>query len=328
MQVIKAIFVSALLLSGLMSAPAAQAEDTLAVGTGSKDSAYYPLGRAICILINRKVNDMSCEVLAAEDGDAPASIANLINVQNGSVEIGVSRSDWQHYAIKKTGPGPFRFMHTNFDNLRSLFSVYSEPLTILAKHNAGIQNLDGLKGKRVNIGGLKSSPRDAMEMVMAAKGWTTKTFALAEQLPTRQQSLAFCNNLVQAIVFMRSHPDPYIEQTARLCHGRMVNISGPEIKKLVADKPYLIPETVPSGLYTGTTTNIETFGVAITVISTSDVADETIYRVVKGVFENLSMFKKMHPALKYIVPDQMSKVGLSAPLHPGAEQYFRERGLM
>lgn len=328
MIMIRAGVIVAFVLSVLMAVPTAQAAEVLTVGTGSKGSAYYPLGRAVCKLINRNVEDLSCEILTAEGGDVPESITNLINVINGAVEIGVTRSDWQHFALTKTGPGPFRFMHARFDNLRALFSVYSEPLTILVRHDADIQILDDLKDKRINIGRFNSDSRVAMEMVMAAKGWTTEAFALAGQLPAGQQSLAFCHNRVQAIVFMTSHPDPSIEQTIRLCRGKMINVSGPEIEKLVAEKPYLTFTTIPTELYTGMTTQVETFGVAVTVVSSSDVSNEIIYKFVKGVFEHLPEFRKMHPALRYINPERMAKDGLSAPLHPGAERYFREKGLM
>ncbi len=325
---IKAGIIAAFILGVLMAVPTGQAAEVLAVGTGSKGSNYYPLGRAICKLINRNIKDLSCEILTAEGGDVPESIANLINVKNEAVEIGVTRSDWQHFVMTKSGPGPFRFMHTHFDNLRTLFSVYSEPLTILARQDADIQSLDDLKGKRINIGRFNSDSRLAMEMVMAAKGWTTEDFALVGQLPVGQQSLSFCHNRVQAIVFMNSHPDSSIEQTMRLCRATMINVSGSEIEKLVAEKPYLTLATIPPELYTGMTAQVETFGVAVTVVSSSDVSDDIIYTFVKGVFEHLPEFKKMHPALRYIDPERMAKDGLSAPLHSGAERYFRERGLL
>jgi len=188
-----------------VAVPTAQTAEIIAVGTGSKGSNYYPSGRAICKLINRNVKELSCEILTADGGDVPESIATLVNANNRAVEIGVTRSDWQHFVMTKTGPGPFRFMHARFDNLRALFSVYSEPFTILAKHDDDIQSLDELKGKRINIGRFNSDSRIAMEMVMAAKGWITEDFALIGQLPESQQSLAFCHDRVQAIVFMNSH---------------------------------------------------------------------------------------------------------------------------
>ena len=100
------------------------------------------------------------------------------------------------------------------------------------------------------------------------------------------------------------------------------------IDKLVKDNDYYRTATIPGGMYRGTSTNTETFGVGATFVSSAKVSDEVIYTVVKSVFENFDQFKKLHPAFVVLKKEEMIKDGLSAPLHDGAVKYYKEAGLM
>ena len=85
---------------------------------------------------------------------------------------------------------------------------------------------------------------------------------------------------------------------------------------------------IPAGMYTGTDEDIETFGVKATFVSSADVPDEVVYQLIKAVFENFDDFKELHPAFANLKKEEMVTQALSAPLHPGAEKYYKEAGLM
>jgi TRAP transporter TAXI family solute receptor len=312
--------VAALVALVALSATNIRAEDIL-IGTGSTSGVYYPAGRAICRLINKNVDGLTCK---AEP--SAGSLANLTNVAGGAIEIGIAQSDWQYYAV--TGTGPVEFVDTGFDNLRAMFSLHGEPFTVVARADSGIKTFDDLKGKRVNIGNPGSGQRATMEVVMAAKGWTRDDFVLAEELPAEQQSLALCHNRVQAMVYTVGHPNPSIGQAAGLCNGVIVEVKGGAIDKLVQDNPYYAYTAIPGGMYAGNPDSVVTFGVKATVVSSADVDSDLVYAVVKAVFENLDTLRRMHPAFGLLDAKNMVRDGLSAPLHEGAERYFREKGLL
>ena len=104
-------------------------------------------------------------------------------------------------------------------------------------------------------------------------------------------------------------------------------VTGPEIDKLVEDNPYYRKAVVPAGMYNNEN-DIETFGVGATFVSSADVPEETVYIVVKAIFENFDSFKKLHPAFGNLKEEEMISDSLSAPLHDGAVKYYKERGWM
>ncbi len=310
-----------LLCAAIVTPVSALAGEKLLIGTGSKDGVYFYAGRAICQIVNTAGKEISCEAVPTA-----GSLYNLDNVRQGGLDIGICQSDWQFHAVK--GSGPFQFMDGSFTNLRALFSLHSEPFTLVVRRDAKIANLDATVGRRINIGNPGSGQRATMEVVMKAMGWTKKDFQLVEELKASEQSFALCNNRIQAMVYTVGHPNESVSKAVRLCNATIAPVHNPQIDKLVADNPYYTYTTIPGGLYTGIDNSVRTFGVKATVVASSDMSEETVYQIVKAVFDNLDRFRKLHPALNVLRPEQMVKDGISAPLHDGAVKYFKEKGLM
>jgi len=300
--------------------PAKSVEIT--IGTGSRAGVYFQVGRSICRLLNSGAEDHG---LTCSAPTTAGSIFNLESVRAGLSQLGIAQSDWQYHAVKgtsrfaKAGPDP---------DLRALFSVHGEPFTIVARRDSGVRSLQDLPGRRVNVGNPGSGQRATMEVVMQAMGWNMDVFSLANDLPASQQSLALCHDRVDAMVYTVGHPNPSVGQAAGLCDSVIVEVKGPEIDKLVADNPFYAYTEVPGGIYVGNPDSVTTFGVKATVVSSAKVNADSVYTIVKTVFENIETFKKMHPAFGNLDPAQMVGDGLSAPLHEGALRYFREAGLL
>jgi TRAP transporter TAXI family solute receptor len=316
----------ATLLVAIAALPAGALAADLIIGAGTTAQVHTSVGRAICRLIQKTNPGTSCEIASIEGRDAAEPIAILSEVRNNAIEIGIVQSDWQYHAFQ--GSGPLQFMDVNFDNLRSLFSLHGELFTVIVRRDAGIESLDDLAGKRVNIGNPGSSQRAVMDMVMMAKGWTQKSFQLADELSDAEQLLALCHNRVQAVVSVVSHPDERTAKALELCDAKIMAVSGSEIDKLVADNRFLASSDVPAGVYSDSDVLIATFGVMVTAVTSADLDDQTAYQVVKSVFDNLEYMKRLHTALGNLLPGRMITAGLSAPLHPGAARYFRENGMM
>ncbi len=305
------------------TAPTQAADQTfVTIGTGGVTGVYYPTGGAICRLVNktRKEHGIRCSVESTG-----GSVYNLNMIAAGELDMGVAQSDWQYHAYN--GTSKFKDKGPNKD-LRAVFSVHPEPFTVVARADSGIKDFKELKGKRVNIGNPGSGQRGTMEVVMGAVGWTKDDFKLASELKSAEQSKALCDNKIDAMVFTVGHPSGSIKEASTSCDSVLVNVTGPEIDKLVADNAYYRMATIPGGMYRGTDSDTNTFGVGATFVTSSKVSEDVIYNVVKAVFENFDQFKKLHPSFSDLKKEEMIKDGLSAPLHKGAVKYYKEAGLM
>jgi len=298
------------------------ANNFITIGTGGVTGVYYPAGGSICRLVNkgRKQHGVRCSVESTA-----GSVYNINTIRAGDLDMGVAQSDWQYHAYNGTS----KFKDAGaFKELRAVFSVHPEPFTVVARADSGIKNLEDLKGKRVNIGNPGSGQRGTMEVLMKALGWDKSTFSLASELKSAEQSKALCDNKIDAMVFTVGHPSGSIKEATTTCESVLVNITGPVVDKLVADHDYYRTAVIPGGIYRGNPEDTTTFGVGATFVSSTATSADTVYTVVKSVFENLDSFRKLHPAFANLKADEMVKDGLSAPLHDGAAKYYKEAGLI
>jgi len=309
----------AALTVGLAGPVAAQEETFITIGTGGVTGVYYPTGGAICRLVNRGRADHGIRCSVESTG---GSVFNVNAIRQGELEFGVAQSDVQSQSYN--GEGQFE---EAFEGLRAVFSVHPEPFTVVARAGAGIETFDDLEGKRVNIGNPGSGQRALMERLMAEKGWTTDDFALASELQAAEQSQALCDNNIDAMVYSVGHPSGSIQEATTACDSVLVEVSGPEVEKLIEENGYYRVATIPGGMYRGNDEDTQTFGVGATFVTSDAVSEDVVYEVVKAVFENIDQFRSLHPAFANLEPQQMANDGLSAPIHPGAARYYEEAGL-
>lgn len=308
-------------LAFTLLAPNLAAQEFITIGTGGVTGVYYPTGGAICKLVNRNTKSHNIRCSVESTG---GSVYNLNTIKAGEMDMGVAQSDWQYHAYN--GSSKFKQAGAN-PELRSVFSLHAEPFTLVARKDSGIKSFKDLKGKRVNVGNPGSGQRGTMEVVLKAFGWSMDDFALVQELKSAEQSKALCDNKIDAMVFVAGHPSGSIKEATTTCDTVLVEVSGPEIDKLVADNSYYGIATIPGGMYKGNDKDVKTFGVVATFVSSSKSSTELIYQVVKAVFDNFEIFKKLHPAFSHLTKEEMVARGLSAPLHDGALKYFKEQKL-
>ena len=317
-MLLKTIIMSAL----IAASTTVSANNFITIGTGGVTGVYYPTGGSICRLVNkgRKQHGVPCSVESTA-----GSVYNINTIRAGDLDMGVAQSDWQYHAYNGTS----KFKDAGaFKELRAVFSVHPEPFTVVARADSGIKNLEDLEGKRVNIGNPGSGQRGTMEVLMKAMGWDKSTFSLASELKSAEQSKALCDNKIDAMVFTVGHPSGSIKEATTTCESVLVNITGPVVDKLVADNDYYRKAVIPGGMYRGNPDDTTTFGVGATFVSSTATSADTVYIVVKSVFENMDSFRKLHPAFANLNTAEMVKDGLSAPLHDGAAKYYKEAGLI
>jgi TRAP transporter TAXI family solute receptor len=318
----KSILKSALVIGSIWTGAAVAASSQyISIGTGGLTGVYYPTGGAICRLINkgRKEHGIRCSVESTG-----GSIFNLNTIASGELDFGVAQSDWQYHAAN--GTSKFEDKGANKD-LRAVFSIHSEPFTVMARKDSGIKSFADMKGKRVNVGNPGSGQRGTIEVLMQKLGWTMGDFKLASELKATEQSRALCDNKIDAMVYVVGHPNASIKEASTSCDSVLVNVAGPEVDALIKDNSYYAPAKIPGGMYRGSDSDTSTYGVKATLVTSAKVDDKVVYQLVKAVFENFDAFKKLHPAFNHLEKADML-LGNSAPFHAGAEKYYKEAGLM
>jgi TRAP transporter TAXI family solute receptor len=305
-----------------MTAPAFAQQKFVSIGTGGVTGVYYAAGGAICRLVNkeRPKHGIRCSVESTG-----GSVFNVNTIRAGELDMGFAQSDTQFNALK----GLAQFKESGaFPELRALFSVHPEPFTVLTRKDINAKVLTDLRGKRFNVGNPGSGTRASMEELMSTLGWKMSDFALASELKADEHGQALCDGKIDGFFYGVGHPSANIQDPTTTCGAKLLSITGPAVDKLVAEKPYYAKAIIPGGLYPNNPEPTQTYGVTATVVTSSKASADTVYQVVKSVFDNFEEFKKLHPALAHLKPENMIKDGLTAPLHEGATRYYREKGWM
>ncbi|MBD1575249.1 TAXI family TRAP transporter solute-binding subunit [Vibrio sp. S11_S32] len=311
---------SALLV--ISSALHAQENTSITIGSGSVSGVYYPAGASICKLINkgRKQHHIRCSVESSN-----GSIDNLTQLQAQDIDIAITQADWQYYAYH--GSGPFASAGA-YKEQRALFSLYNEPFNLLVRSDSAIHGLPNLLNKRVSLGGNGSGDRATMNILMAQSKWDDDSFASTQALAGSHRAKALCDNQIDAFVAFLGHPNASIKEATQTCKAQLIPVVGKGVDNIVKRSAFYTYTTIPGGIYPNNPDSIKTFGVLSTVVTSTELPDETAYQITKAVFENFEIFKRLHPAFAHLKKQNMVKDGISVPLHPGAIRYYKEVGLL
>lgn len=309
------------ILTGVSSLAVAQTQ-FITIGTGGVTGVYYPAGGAICRLINKDKAEHGIRCSVESTG---ASVYNVNSIRSGELDFGIAQSDVVYHAYR----GEAEFKKAGADkNLRTVFALYPEVFTIVARTDADIKEFDDLKGKRVNIGNPGSGQRSTLEALLAEQGKTTAIYSLRAELKAAEMASALCDNKIDAMIYFVGHPSGAIKEATTTCSANLVNVRGKAIDQIISKKPYYQKAEVAGGLYRGNDKAAQSFG-AITLLTTSSkTSDKAVYTLVKAVFENFESFQKLHPAFNNLKKADMVKASANAPLHPGAIKYYKEVGLL
>jgi hypothetical protein len=293
------------------------------IGTGGVTGVYYPTGGAISRMVNAKQDEYGIRATVESTG---GSVFNINAVLSGDLEFGIAQSDRQFQAIN--GLAEWEDLGPQED-LRSVFSIHPESITLIASVESGIETVQDLAGKRVNIGnpgsGQLQNSRDVLDAVGISEG-----DIVAEQVPAPEAPGLLQDGRIDAFFYTVGHPNGNItEATSGRTRVRLVPVEGGGISDLLSEKPYYAPSVIPSSLYpqAENSGDVSTIGVKATFVTSADVSEDVVYAITKEVFDNFEEFKSLHPAYQVVTKESMLQ-GLSAPLHPGAVRYYEEAGLV
>ena len=299
------------------------AESIVNIGTGAVTGVSYPTGKAIAKIGNKKGKEHGVQVKVESTG---GSVFNVNAIIVGDLEFGIVQSDRQYQAWngikdwKDRGPQK---------KLRSICSFHPESIVLIAGDDTGIETLIDLKGKHINIGNLGSGPRGNAIDAMLSCGIKWRRELSAEGIRAADSAKLLQNGKIDAFFYTVGHPNESIkEATAGKRKVHFVPLTGDCIDQLVAKWLYYAKAYIPISFYpmARNKENVETFGVRATFCTSADVPENVVYVITREIFNNLEDFKKLHPAYGVLTKNNMLEA-LSAPIHPGAMKYYKEKGL-
>jgi uncharacterized protein len=323
-----ALTVAAGAYMGAGASPAEAAKKFISIGTGGPTGVYFVVGQSVCRMVHKEAAEGRKQGrkhgIRCSAPSTGGSTYNISNIEAGELDFGVAQSDWQYHAYN----GSSKFEGKPFKKLRAVFSVHPEPYHIIVAGNSDIKSWNDLKGKAFNIGNPGSGQRGTTEVLMAAYGTKMSDFKVATELTSTEQSNALCDGKIEAYGYTVGVPNAGVAVATDGCGAKIINLNTDIEKKLVDANPFYAFATIPKGTYKTTDSDVTTFGVMATFVTSADVPDDVVYEVTRAVFENLDDFRGLHPAFKNLDPKTMIKDALSAPLHPGAAKYYKEKGWM
>jgi len=282
----------------------------LTIGTGPLNGVYYPTGGALCRILNagNGLHGDSCSVQSTH-----GSMANLKALGKGDVQLALVQSDVLHHALH--GSGPFSGQGAN-NELRSLFRLYQESLTLLAAPNSGITTLADIEGKRVYPGNKGAGEQITSQALMAAMGWQPGQFA-AYQLKSESEPLeGLCDGSLDAAFVVAGHPSLAVGDLISRCKVRLIPIEGEQIDTLLKQHPYYQRSRIAANLYPGQTTAINNIGMSAELVALASLPDPIVRTVRDTLLARVKQFSRLHPALSKVTPEQL-QAQTELPLHAG-----------
>ena len=308
------LVLAAVLLATTTPATAAEFVNIL---TGGTSGVYYPLGVALANGLGKVMPDAKCTNQATK-----ASVENLNLLQTGRGEVGFTLGDSLSNAWNGVEEAGFK---APLKKLRGISALYSNYIQIVARADAGVKSLADLKGKRISVGAPKSGTELNARAIFKAAGITYDDFAKVEYL-----------SFGESVELMKNRQLDITLQSAGLGVSALRDLSSsidivvvPIPADVVAKTgdPAYVPAMIPANTYTGQTTEVPTASVVNFLVTSSDVSDTIVYNVTKTLYTDLDQLVAAHSAAKGIKLENAVK-SMPVPLHPGAEKYYREVGLI
>ena len=313
---INLMFAATLAVSAAVSATSVKAAEFINVLTGGTSGVYYPLGVALSEIYGKNIKDSRTQVQATK-----ASVENLNLLQAGRGEIGFSLGDSVQEAWKGNKEAGFP---AKLDKLRGIAAIYPNYIQVVASAESGVKTLADLKGKSLSVGAPASGTELNARAIFEAAGMSYKDLGKTEYLPFADSVELIKNRQLDATLQSAGLGVASIRALATTLKINVLAIPAAEVEKIGA--PY-VSVKIPAGTYEGQTEDVETAAVGNFLITHSGVSDETAYQMTKLLFDNLPQLAAAHAAAKAIDVKKAIE-GMPVPLHPGAERYYKEVGLL
>jgi TRAP transporter TAXI family solute receptor len=299
----------------MLVAPAVQAQQTINVLTGGTSGIYYPLGVALGKIYGEKIANVKTQVQATK-----ASVENLILLEQGRGEIAFTIGDSLKAGWEGDEDAGFK---AKLGKLRAIAAIYPNYIQLVATKDSGISTVTDLKGKSLSVGAPKSGTELNTRAILRAAGMSYADVGKVEYLP-----------FAESVDLMKNRRLAATLQSAGLGVASLRDLSNTmevtvvSVPKAIVDKmgPPFMSAKIPANTYKGQDKDVETASVPNYLVTRAGVPDEIVYQMTRLVFESLPELASAHAAGKEIRLDA-ALAGVPIPLHPGAERYYKEKGL-
>ena len=316
----------------LPTAVSAQSMMLFRIGTGGVAGTYYPIGGLLAAIISSPPGARPCEAggscgvpgLVAIVQSSNGSVANVEGIASGQLESGFVQSDVAFGAFNGTGAFADR---APVPGLRALASLYMESVHLVVAADSGILQIGDLRGKRVSLDNLGSGTQIDALLILDANGLTVDDLD-AQFIKPEQSTRAMVAGELDAFFIVAGYPTPSVLEMSRDHAARLLPIDGPLIDALVEAYPFFSRDVIPAGVYPGVPTT-PTLGVVAQWLVHERLDEELAHDITAALWHpsHRPLLDAGHTKGRAITLETALD-GLGIPLHPGAERYYREMGML
>ncbi len=306
-----------LVVAFLGTAVAAGAVERLSLATGGTAGTYYPIGSGIASIVMKHVPDL--EITAESTG---ASVANLKMLRDKRVDMimGAANTSWGAYE----GHPPFDGEPVK--NIRGIACLYPEIFQFIVLDGSGMKDIYDLKGKKVAVGAPGSGTERTAKMVLEAHGLTYED--IDEQFLNFGEAVtALKDRLIDCAIIGSGIPTSAVVDASTTLDIDLLALDVPVMKEFMADRPYLTLINIPGGTYRGVDEDVTAVASPAILSAEKDLSEDTVYQITKAIFEHLDELAAIHAQGK-MIKLETALSAMSIPLHPGAEKYYKEVGVL
>ena len=307
--------------AALAAGPSGAVDRTpLIMGAGHVAGAYYAIGGAIARTVTMATANPNLRVVAESTNGAAE---NLIRTADGDLDLGLAPSDLVHAAYH--GFGQFDG-EARLTSLRTLLTLHSEPLVVLARAETEAAIFDDLRGTRFNLGVPGTPGHTLLQSVLDAFEWSEDDRADVARRPIATQLDALCSGRLDAVAVTAANPSASVAQAFSACDVVVVDVSGAPVDRLLTEHPYLSATVVSAHHYPALAADVATVGVVATLVAAERLDDADAYRIAAAVAGNLETVAALHPVLADLTLETLLSDRESAPLHNGVRRYLQDSG--
>ena len=304
------------------------------IASGSAGGTYFPMAGLLAQVISNPPGARTCakggncgmEGLVAIAQSAHGSVANVNALKSGQIESGFVQSDVTYWAYTATGPFKGK---KRVDKLCVLASLFSEHIHVVAGQKSGITSVSGLKGKRVAMGLPASGALVGARLVVGAYGLKEKTDFTPEYVKSKTGADKIRDGHLDAFITVTGYPNASIIEMASTQGAKLIPVDGKARDALIKKAPFYSADVIPAGTYKGNDKDVQTVTVSALWVSRTNVAEDTHYGVVKGLYGNKKAAKILangHAKGKSITLASHSD-GVPIPYCAGAAKFYKEAGV-
>ncbi|MCL2070355.1 MAG: TAXI family TRAP transporter solute-binding subunit [Treponema sp.] len=280
--------------------------------TGGTAGTYYPFGRAIARVVEENTG---LQIIVQATG---ASRANIQLIDAAEVDLAIVQNDVMDYAWT----GADFFQGTSFQSFNAVAGLYSEPVQVIASSGTGIRTIADLRGRRVSVGDAGSGTEFNARHILAAFGIGFNDINV-QNLGFGASADALRDGRIDAFFVTAGAPTPAIIDLATTRDVSILPVAGAQAAQIIQDHPFYTPYVISAGTYRGQTSAVTTLTIKATLIASTRVSEDTIFRLTRSLFEHQIQLAGTHSRGADLRLNEAVQGMGSVPFHPGAERYYR-----